>query len=238
MMDGEGPCLVVLGNVQGWGRVGELLDFYAYSRIICADAGQKVAARLGLRATDFIGDFDSSPVPAGKLRRADADGQILPENTLDAPPADPAQATVYVLPAEKNVTDAEAAVDLAVSLGYRRIDILGGCGGRLDHTLGNLGILSKYAGRGELKLRLFDGFNQVRLVGPGSHRVAKNPCRFFGVIPYGGDAQGVTLRGVKYPLQDFCLRLGTTLGVSNEILGEAAEVELRQGRLLLISSRD
>ena len=105
-MDGEGPCLVVLGNVQGWGRVGELLDFYAYSRIICADGGQKVAARLGLRATDFIGDFDSSPVPAGRLRRADADGQILPEDTLDAPPADPAQATVYVLPAEKNVTGA------------------------------------------------------------------------------------------------------------------------------------
>lgn len=183
----------------------------SFDTVICADGGLLIARQLGIRPDILIGDYDSADRP-------------------DIP-------GVIVLPMEKDMTDSEAAIDLAVQKGAQSITLLGGLGGRFDHTMGNIGMLAKYCGRLE-HLALCDGQNYVFMVPPGTVRIPACSYRYLGVISYGGTAKGVTLRGVRYTLTDFSLPDDTTRGVSNEITGEEAVITFSEGRLLLILSRD
>ena len=149
------------------------IDFSRFDTVICADGGLLVADRLGLTPDILIGDFDSVEQPKER--------------------------EVIKLPAEKDMTDSEAAIDLAVSQGYDHIVVLGGLGGRFDHTMGNIGILSKYCGKLS-HLALTDGQNYVFMASPGRVTIPRGDYTYLGVISYGGAAKSVTLKGVKYPL--------------------------------------
>ncbi|WP_299295828.1 thiamine diphosphokinase [uncultured Mobiluncus sp.] len=239
----DSRCLVVVGGVQGLRALcADDWDFSVYELVICGDSGQDVARALGIVPDVYIGDFDSSPRPAGQAEFADGRTRS-PEVLAAVPVAPPSQAVpgdgveVIILPAAKEVTDSEAAVDLAYSRGYRHIDVIGGLGGRLDHTLGNLGILAKFA-HTPARLRWIDGYNMVSLVGPGTHMVPRNDYQYFGLIPFDGDVEGLTLTGTRYLVEDFTLVRGSTRGVSNEITGQFATVSFTSGRLLMVSSRD
>ena len=187
------------------------LDFDQFDAVICADGGFLIAQKLGLSPTHLIGDYDS----------------------MDLPDLD----NVIKLPMEKDMTDTEAAVDMAVNLGFDHITILGGLGGRFDHTMGNLGVMAKYCGKIPY-LTMVDGQNCIRMVVPGRYELDQNPYKYLGIISYGDFAEKVTLRGVKYPLEDYFLTHETSLGVSNEITAETAEISFASGKLLVILSKD
>lgn len=245
-------CLVVAGGVAGFdlvqSRVAEgVLGLEGYGFVIAADGGQTYSDALAMMPNIVVGDFDSSSRPEGRVVFHDGKTRGIAEMeariSLEAAPGDDSHSvtndteiTVIVLPQEKEVTDSEAAIDLAFERGFREIDVLGGLSGRLDHTLGNLGLLEKYLGHANV--RFFDGYNSVTLLGPGRHLVHRQGYRYFGAIPFGGDVSGLTLRGMKYEVTDFTLPQATTRGVSNEIVGETAEVVLQTGCLLAICSSD
>lgn len=240
----EPRCLVVVGGVQGLDALqADDWDFSVYEKVICGDSGQEVARVLRLHPDVYIGDFDSSARPAGRVdfraghTQSPQDLSDATQRTIENIRENPAAPEVIVLPTAKDITDSEAAVDLAYARGYRRIDVIGGLGGRLDHTLGNLGILAKFVETGA-RLRWIDGYNMVALVGPGTHRVARNRYQYFGLIPFDGDVTGLSLEGTRYLVSDFTLEQGSTRGVSNEITAQAATVSFTSGRLLLVSSRD
>ncbi|SDE54900.1 thiamine diphosphokinase [Eubacterium pyruvativorans] len=205
-------ALIVLSHVEGLRFIdtGKL----EYDTVICADAGWKMAQKLGLTPDICIGDYDSSEQPA----------ESLPEDLIR-------------LPAEKDMTDSEAALDLAVARGFRRITIIGGLGGRFDHTMGNLGLLAKYTGKVE-RICLQDGWNRIFLADPGTHIVRKDGYYYLGTASYGEQVTGLTYRGMKYPLENAVLTNRTTYGGSNEILGEEAEISFRTGRLLISQCND
>jgi thiamine pyrophosphokinase len=48
----------------------------------------------------------------------------------------------------------------------------------------------------------------------------------------------LTIRGVKYPLQDHRLEACDSLSVSNEIVEEEMEVRFRSGCLVVMETRD
>ena len=185
-----------------------------YDWILCADAGYIHAPSIGIRPDMIIGDFDS----AG---RAPSDSGIPFEK----------------LPAEKDMTDTEAAIDLAVSRGATSITVLGGLGGRFDHTMGNIGMLAKYC-RNDLSIELMDGGNRVFMLPAGTFCVEPAGYQYLGLIAYGGPVTGLTLVGTKYGLEDFVLRTDTSRCVSNEITGPYAEITFREGMLLVIQSSD
>lgn len=187
------------------------LDFNSYKSIICADGGYIAAQKLGIKPSVFIGDYDSGIQPADR--------------------------TVIKLPTEKDMTDSEAAVDLAISKGYDEITVLGGLGGRFDHTMGNIGIIAKYADS-PYKVTLVDGNNKVYMLCPGNHRIKKSNYKYLGLISYGCSCYGLNISGVKYPLLNCNLKNNTTLGVSNEILDSEARLSFKKGRLLIIESND
>lgn len=202
-------CLILTSHIEGAERL--TVNAADYDAVIAADGGLTWAEKLGLAPTQIIGDFDSTGRP-------DAEHLI-------------------VLPREKDMTDSEAAIDLAVSRGYRDIVVLGGLGGRFDHTMGNVGLLAKTLDSVDW-IEFQDGYNRMFMKGPGEFTVKRGRFQYLGLIAYGGFVEGLTLQNVKYPLTDFTLRDDTTLGVSNEILDDRSEISFRRGKLLVIQSND
>lgn len=246
---------MITAHAEGLSMLREQMKEWAYNFILCADAGQKIAQQLALRPHALIGDFDSSPQPAGEYIELSPRSAILSsalaaqlslrvhtsvlasEVSDDEELQENIQPLVFLLPPEKDMTDAEAAIDIASQLGFAHIDVLGGFGGRLDHTLGNVALLAKYVDS-PIHLKIFDGINSVTMVGPGMHTVAHEGYTYLGILPYGGCARGVSLSGMKYSVQDIELSDSCTLGVSNEITHACATVSCEEGYLLLVHSRD
>lgn len=216
-------CLILTSRIEG-SDFFKNLDLTAYDALLCADAGLQRAEELGFLGklpAYYLGDYDSGEAPNAQERET-AEGLIL-------------------LPSVKDMTDSEAAIDLAVSEGFDTIHVLGGLGGRLDHTMGNLGMLAKYAEDPRIATLCFeDGQNKVFLETPGTFRIERSRFSYFGLIAYGGSVEGLTITGAKYPLKDHILTVDTTLGVSNEIASDApyAEVTHKIGNLLVILSKD
>ena len=190
--------------------------------VIAADGGYTRALRLGLRPDLLVGDFDS--LPAVALADAVADGAVLQR-------ADVA----------KDESDAELALIEAVRRGATRITVLGAFGGpRLDHALANLWLLAHPALAG-IDVILLDGAARARLLTapnesglPVTQLLAGPVGALVTLLPFGGDALGVTTGGLRYPLQAEPLRPGPARGLSNVRDAADASVTLAAGRLLIV----
>ncbi len=138
-------------------------------------------------------------------------------------------------PPEKNETDLELALARAIREGYTQIRIAAAQGARLDHTLGNLFLLTQ-PGLRSYDVRLDDGREEVFLL--------ENECTIEGVpgdlislLPLNGPAEGITTEGLYYPLKGETLYTDRTRGISNVLLGERAVVRLETGSLICIHTR-
>lgn len=185
--------------------------FEGFDYIICADGGYIKAEAYGVKPDAIIGDFDSSPAINGE--------------------------NITVLPIEKDMTDTEAAIDMGYNMGARDITVLGGLGGRLDHTLGNIALLEKYVEKLE-HMEFVDGQNKIYMLLPGYYTYHPDDYRFFSLVSYTEECTGITYTGFKYPLNNHTLPYSTTLGISNEMAEPTGTLEFKTGHLLVIRSRD
>ncbi|WP_407923766.1 thiamine diphosphokinase [Cohnella fermenti] len=205
------------------GRLGEwAADIIAEDDYrIGADSGALFLAERGIRPHLALGDFDSIDERELALVRA------MSDETLGFDPVD------------KDWTDTELAVREAIDRGYRRILIVGGLGSRFDHSLANVHLLALAASEG-CEARLRDEHNEIGLLtGPSSQALeADDSFPVVSLLPLTPEASGITLDGFVYPLNDATLRIGMSLGVSNELAGRSGTIRLGEGRLLVIRSRD
>ena len=67
---------------------------------------------------------------------------------------------------------------------------------------------------------------------------ARRAGTLISVFCHGDRAEGVTLRGLKYSLNEANLTAFHPLGVSNEFTGEAAEISVRHGTLIVFGYAD
>lgn len=179
---------------------------------IAADSGWHNAALLGVTPAVLLGDFDSIGT------------ESLPE-----------AAEILQLPPEKDRTDTQLAVSLALSRGATEIVIIGGLSGRLDHTLSNVSLLEALAARGVRGL-LVDGYNRVRYLKNTGELIAKSNYRYLSLLAVDPKIKGVTVRGCRYPLDNAKLTRDCQYAVSNEIVGNCALVEVRKGAMLVVES--
>ncbi|MGD8791564.1 MAG: thiamine diphosphokinase [Anaerolineae bacterium] len=192
---------------QQWVRGADL--------VVGADGGAAQALSWGLVPQVVIGDMDS--LPAGT--RAELEKH---------------QARFLQHPRAKDETDLELALRFAAEQGACEIIILGALGGRLDHTLSNVLLLALPPLTG-IPVRIAAGAQEAILLRGGeSIRLQGQPGDLVSLLPWCGDAQGVTTEGLAWPLEDEILRFGFSRGVSNEMTARQARVALNHGYLLVV----
>lgn len=182
--------------------------------VIAADSGWDNAMLLGEHPGILLGDFDS-------IREKD-----LPKGP-----------EIYRVPAEKDLTDTQLAVELALSRGAGEIVIVGGLSGRLDHTLSNLGILEHLHALG-IHAVMTDGQSRVRFIRNGSTLIPRGAFTYLSLIAADDVVKGVEVEGCKYPLKKAKLSRTHQYAVSNELTGNCALVSVRKGGIFIIESRD
>jgi thiamine pyrophosphokinase len=203
---------------------GEIRDYGYYKKylnraeiIICADGGAVHARRFDIKPHVLLGDFDS-------ISKEDFD---YFKNI---------GVKIEKFPVEKDQTDTEIAVDYAIGKGCKSIIILGGIGYRLDHSLSNIFLLKKMLDRG-VSGKIVDEYNEIILISDRI-KLQKEENLKITLLALGEKVEGVTTRGLSYPLDDATLEQGSTWGVSNEFADEFAEVLIKNGLLLVIKSSD
>ena len=181
---------------------------------IAADSGYANAVALGVVPSVVLGDFDS-----------------LDKNTL------PKGIEIHTVPAEKDFTDTQMAVDFALSRGCNDLVIIGGLSGRLDHTLSNLAILEEMHAR-RVHAVIADGCNRVRFLRNGSILVARSAYRYLSILAADPVVKGVDAEGLKYPLKNAKLSRLNQYAVSNEITRNCALISVKKGGIFLVESAD
>lgn len=181
--------------------------------VVAADRGLEYALALGFEVTVAVGDFDSASPEAVDV--AEASGTRIERHPVD-----------------KDATDLELALDLAVAIGPERILVLGGGGGRLDHELAALLVLGsrKYAG---VQVDALIGDARVHVV-RDRRSLEGAPGELVSLLPLHGPAKRVTTEGLRYPLRGETLEAGSSRGVSNAFAAETARISLERGVLLAI----
>ncbi len=205
-------CLII--GAAPCDSVDYILRFHAQADcVICADGGAKVAAACSIQPNFWIGDGDSLA------------GDVSVENRV-------------VLPCEKDYTDLHCAVDLALEKGFETLYLCAVSGGRLDHYLGNLCLLEYIFDRGAVGV-LADAQNLCFLHQGGEMNLKQhNAYRYVSVIPMDEKLCGVTLKGLKYPLENAVLNRKIPIGISNEPISENFSIQIDSGRALIVYSKD
>ena len=188
--------------------------------IIAGDRGLEALYQLKIIPNHVVGDFDS----------------VSPE-ILEFYKKQP-QIIFHTYNAEKDNTDTDIALKLAIQIKSSEITILGALGKRMDHTIANIHIL-KDALEANIPCQILDEHNRIYLINT-SIQLEKDKIygKYVSLIPLTSTVEGLTLTGFKYPLHDYTLLIGTSLGISNEIVTDTAHIEMNNGILIVIESRD
>ena len=177
--------------------------------IICADGGYRYKDLLGRECDCVVGDFDSfGTVPET-------------ENKI-------------VAPCEKDETDMMLAVDTGYAKGFRDFVLFGALGGeRSDHSVANIQLLHYIVSKGA-KGTIVHGDEVFTAFKNDTLYLEKNLKGYISVFSLSDESRGVTLKNLKYTLENAVLHSFNPVGVSNEFIGENAEISVKDGALLVV----
>ncbi len=178
--------------------------------ILCADGGLNILQKNNIVPNVIIGDFDS----LGYIPKGD---------------------NVLVYPSEKDDSDISIAIKYGFEKGYKRFVVYGGFGGRFDHTYANIQLLTFIAERGGRGVLVGDK-TTLTVIKDGEVSLFGNG--YISVFSLSDESYGVTLKNLKYSLENATLSKSFPLGLSNEFLGEnvPAIIQVERGTLLVVDS--
>lgn len=211
--------LIITGGNINLEHLEDVLNSSTYENIIAVDKGLESLYKLGVLPHHIVGDFDS--VNSTMLRFYN-DKRVL----------------IHKYNPEKDYTDTDIAVQLAIKLNSKSITIIGATGSRIDHTLANIHILCSCLEKG-VSCQILDSNNKIYLINSNT-KLEKATAfgKYISLIPFTNTVKGVTLDGFKYQLKNHTLKIGESLGVSNEIIDDIAIIEIKSGILIVIESKD
>lgn len=206
-------AIVVIGGLPILRSIAKQLPRYDF--VIAADSGLHAAIDLGLRVSVVVGDMDS--VDPAVLAAAEATGSHIER-----------------VPHDKENTDTELALLAAVARGARRIFVLTGGGGRLDHQLGVLATMQHPALRDCEVQALWDTARLHLVRGPGSLTIEGSVGSVAGLATGGGEASGISTSGLRWALDDESLSAHSTRGISNQMTESHATISVSSGNLFVV----
>lgn len=211
--------LIVSGGKININFLENLINSNSYNTIIAVDKGLEALHSINIVPQHIVGDFDS-----------------INKNVLDF--YYNTATVIHKYNSEKDYTDTDIALKLSIELGSINITIIGATGTRIDHVLANIHILAQ-ALNNNINCSILDENNKIYLIN-SSTQIEK--CLAYGnyvsLIPLTTTVTGITLKGFKYPLKNYTLEIGKSLGVSNEIVDNLATIELNKGTLIVVESKD
>ena len=209
-------CIVTGGNLTSK-FLQRHMEQNTYEFLIAVDGALAVVHEAGLKPDYIVGDFDTVEK-----------NLLLCYN----------EKIILRHQPEKDQTDTELAIDVAVREGCDEISFLGATGTRLDHSLANLFLLQQLLEYGVVGT-VYDEYNKLYLKNK-SFTIRRDAAygNYVSLLPLTDNVTGVTLRGVKYPVEDRIFYRKYTLGVSNEITEEEAVVEFSRGIFIVVESQD
>lgn len=185
--------------------------------LIGADSGANCLFLYNIKPDLLVGDFDS------------IDKKVLDHFKKS-------NCNIDTYPTEKDFTDTEIAVEKALSMKPNKIVLMGCTGSRVDHMLGNIGMLKKCLENG-VDACIVDENNYIRLTDT-STSLKGTVGRIFSLQSYGDEIIGLTIEGAKYPLNDYNLKIGQSITISNEFILTQVKIKFKSGTLMIILSKD
>lgn len=196
----------------------EFIAAYTDAVVYAVDGGLAVAEEAGVVPDYLIGDFDTAP-------------EVLVQRYES-------RCVIVRHKPEKDATDTELALDMAIQNGATELFLLGAIGSRMDHTMANVHMLYHAIKQGK-KAWIVNENNRLSLHAASfTERKEKLFGTYVSFLPFFGEVTGVTLTGFKYPLYEKTLTAGSSIGISNEVLEETIGVTFSHGYLLMIEARD
>lgn len=180
--------------------------------VICADGGANTALKLGIMPHAIVGDLDSV--------HAEALVKFHKVPTYEDQ--------------DDETTDLEKAIAWAIKAKYDHITVVGASGKRIDHTVGNLGVLPKFYP--DAIVRFVDDLGELQYVGRELTFEAKKG-EVVSLIPL-NRCEGITTQGLKYVLEGETLELGVHEGTSNVVVASPVSIKVKKGHLLLFKLFD
>lgn len=211
--------LIVTGGTVSKRLLETVLSDYDFQKIIACDKGLEICKECNILPNLIIGDFDSAKIDVVAAYRGKTE-------FLD-------------LDTHKDFTDTHVAISYILEQEIRpdEVILVGATGTRMDHTLANIGLLKQFAEAG-ISAYLIDEHNRITMTAH-QHIVKRNDAyRYVSLLPYTEQVTGVTLQGFYYNAQGLTLKLGESIGVSNELIAECGLIEFESGLLIVIESRD
>lgn len=181
--------------------------------VVAADSGADIAAGAAVAVDILVGDLDS--ISRSAMERVFDNGTVIEAHSPD-----------------KDATDLDLALEVALRHDPSEIVFVGGGGGRLDHLLGNVGVIGSPAARHVPVSWVME--RETAYVVRGGRSIPTTPGEVFSLIPIGSDARGVHIRHARWPLRDASLSFHSSLGISNVALGEEVEIEVGEGAILAV----
>lgn len=185
--------------------------------IICADGGAEYCFKNNIIPNLLIGDFDSIDMDILNHYRAIG-------------------VKVESFPVEKDYTDTEICIEKAIELKADEICIAAGVGGRMDHSLGNIFLLSYIMEKG--KKGYIASTHEYVYICRDSITISGKPGDLISIIPIKGNATGLYTEELKYPLKDGEIEFGRALGISNEMLNYSCSIKVGKGTILVIKTEN
>ena len=212
---------IISGGSADIGFIFEYISRHGYGYWIGVDSGLEAMKRLGIVPDCAVGDFDSCDPEVVRYYRG----------------IHMVQWEQY--PEEKDLTDFEAAVRLALAKSPESITVFGGTGTRLDHTWSSLS-MCQLALEAGVRMEFVDPWQRIYMLGPGTH-VLRRSGLFGGYISFihtCGPVRGLSLQGFKYPLAPTDLDGPVSLTVSNEPASDLMRVSLEEGAVYVVEAKD
>lgn len=178
--------------------------------VIAADGGY--AQEFGCLPDAVVGDFDSLG--------------FVPEAEH-----------VQVYPKQKDDTDMMLAVKLGLEKGFREFVLLGGIGGRFDHTMANIQTLAYLLSHGASGVLRGDRTDMFLISETERKSFSPETKGILSVFSYGEKAEEVTICGAEYELENATLTDAFPLGVSNSFVGKEVTISVGKGRLLIVHEK-
>lgn len=210
-------CIVLNGEVKELSFISENIAENKYDYLICADGGANHLYNLNLVPDYILGDLDSINKPMISYYKEK--GTKFKE-----------------FPKRKDETDTQLCIHLAKELGVSEIHLVGALGGRIDHTIANINLMYYIRELG-IKPVIKNSSEDIYIAKDEEIKIKGNCKDTISILPIKGDAKGITLKDLEYPLNNATIKYGDPIGISNVMKRDRFTVKIDNGSVVIIRNK-